>query len=192
MEQLHEKARIMDAMAVDRAIQRIGYEIVEHNKGTETVVLIRIQRRGVPLARSIADHIRAVEGTKVPTGTLDVTFYRDDLSFMKERSGGGETDIPFSIAGRNVVLVDDVLFTGRTVRAAMEALIETGRPRTIQLAVLIDRGHRELPIHADYVGKNVPTSHAELVSVRLPGYDGGDDGVVLLEKVRAEGEAHGA
>ena len=188
---LHEKARIMDAKAVDRAIQRIGYEIVEHNRGTENVVLIGIQRRGVPLARSIAEHIKTIEGGKVPTGTLDVTFYRDDL---KEREGEeremAETDIPFSVTGRDVILVDDVLFTGRTVRAAMEALIESGRPRTIQLAVLIDRGHRELPIHADYVGKNVPTSHAELVSVRLPGYDGGEDGVVLLEKART-GETGG-
>ena len=199
MEPLHEKARIMDAKAVDRAIQRIGYEIVEHNRGTENVVLIGIQRRGVPLARSIADHIKAMEGAKIPTGTLDVTFYRDDLSILKEREDGekAETDIPFSVTGRDVILVDDVLFTGRTVRAAMEALIESGRPRTIQLAVLIDRGHRELPIHADYVGKNVPTSHAELVSVRLPGYDGGEPGVVLLEKTREEtgssgGGAHGA
>ncbi|MCR4819416.1 MAG: bifunctional pyr operon transcriptional regulator/uracil phosphoribosyltransferase PyrR [Fretibacterium sp.] len=187
-EPLYEKARIMDAKAVERAIQRIGYEIVEHNRGTENVVLIGIQRRGVPLARSIAEHIRAVEGGKVPVGTLDVTFYRDDLTFLKEREGEdrekAETDIPFGVTGRDVILVDDVLFTGRTVRAAMEALIESGRPRTIQLAVLIDRGHRELPIHADYVGKNVPTSHAELVSVRLPGYDGGEDGVVLLEKAR--------
>ena len=188
MEPLHEKARIMDAKAVDRAIQRIGYEIVEHNRGTENVVLIGIQRRGVPLARSIAEHIKTIEGGKVPTGTLDVTFYRDDLSILKEREDGetAETDIPFSVTGRDVILVDDVLFTGRTVRAAMEALIESGRPRTIQLAVLIDRGHRELPIHADYVGKNVPTSHSELVSVRLPGYDGGEDGVVLLEKSRGE------
>ena len=199
---LHEKARIMDAKAVDRAIQRIGYEIVEHNRGTENVVLIGIQRRGVPLARSIAEHIKTIEGGKVPTGTLDVTFYRDDLTFLKEREGEerekAETDIPFSVTGRDVILVDDVLFTGRTVRAAMEALIESGRPRTIQLAVLIDRGHRELPIHADYVGKNVPTSHSELVSVRLPGYDGGEDGVVLLEKARtgetggSGGGAHGA
>lgn len=192
---LHEKARIMDAKAVDRAIQRIGYEIVEHNRGTENVVLIGIQRRGVPLARSIAEHIKTIEGGKVPTGTLDVTFYRDDLTFLKEREGEeremAETDIPFSVTGRDVILVDDVLFTGRTVRAAMEALIESGRPRTIQLAVLIDRGHRELPIHADYVGKNVPTSHMELVSVRLPGYDGGEDGVVLLEKARGETEGSG-
>ena len=193
MEPLHEKARIMDAKAVDRAIQRIGYEIVEHNRGTENVVLIGIQRRGVPLARSIAEHIKAIEGGKVPTGTLDVTFYRDDLSILKERSDmeKAETDIPFSVTGRDVILVDDVLFTGRTVRAAMEALIESGRPRTIQLAVLIDRGHRELPIPADYVGKNVPTSHSELVSVRLPGYDGGEDGVVLLEKTRT-GETGGS
>ena len=124
MEPLHEKARIMDAKAVDRAIQRIGYEIVEHNRGTENVVLIGIQRRGVPLARSIAEHIKAIEGGKVPTGTLDVTFYRDDLTFLKEREGGerekAETDIPFSVTGRDVILVDDVLFTGRTVRAAMD------------------------------------------------------------------------
>ncbi|MCR5346637.1 MAG: bifunctional pyr operon transcriptional regulator/uracil phosphoribosyltransferase PyrR [Fretibacterium sp.] len=194
MDQLHEKARIMDAKAVERAIQRIGYEIIEHNRGTENIVLIGIQRRGVPLAQSIAEHIRSMEGVKIPIGTLDVTFYRDDLSILNERSGTekAETDIPFSVTARDVILVDDVLFTGRTVRAAMEALIESGRPRTIQLAVLIDRGHRELPIHADYVGKNVPTSHAEFVSVRLPGFDGGEDGVVLLEKTRTEGSGGGA
>ena len=129
---LHEKARIMDTKAVDRAIQRIGSEIVEHNRGTENVVLIGIQRRGVPLARSIAEHIKTIEGGKVPTGTLDVTFYRDDLTFLKEREGEeremAETDIPFSVTGRDVILVDDVLFTGRTVRAAMEALIESSSP----------------------------------------------------------------
>ena len=186
MEPLHEKARIMDAKAVDRAIQRIGYEIVEHNRGTENVVLIGIQRRGVPLARSIAEHIKTIEGGKVPTGTLDVTFYRDDLSILKEREDGetAETDIPFSVTGRDVILVDDVLFTGRTVSAALDALKEYGRAASVQLAVLVDRGHRELPIRGDYVGKNVPTSRSEFIAVKIPPYD--EKIAVELHEIAAE------
>lgn len=177
---MKEKARIMDAQAMGRAVQRIGYEVVERNKGTENVVLIGIQRRGVPLSQRIAEHIERVEGAKVPVGRLDITFYRDDLSLLAEHPVLNGTDIPFVITDKDVVLVDDVLFTGRTARAAMDAIMEVGRARTIQLAVLIDRGHRELPIRADYVGKNVPTSRTELVSVRVAPFDR-EEGVVLLD-----------
>ena len=171
---MKEKARIMDAQAMGRAVQRIGYEIIERNKGTENVVLIGIQRRGVPLSRRIAEHIERVEGAKVPVGCLDITFYRDDLSLLAEHPVLNGTDIPFVITDRDVVLVDDVLFTGRTARAAMDAIMEVGRARTIQLAVLIDRGHRELPIHADYVGRIINTSKQEHVDVMLAERDGED------------------
>ena len=177
---MKEKARIMDAQAMNRAVQRIGYEVVERNKGTENIVLIGIQRRGVPLSQRIAEHIERVEGTKVPVGCLDITFYRDDLSLLAEHPVLNGTDIPFAITDKDVVLVDDVLFTGRTARAAMDAIMEVGRARTIQLAVLIDRGHRELPIRADSVGKNVPTSRTELVSVRVAPFDG-EEGVALMD-----------
>ena len=183
---MKEKARIMDAQAMERAVQRIGYEVIERNKGTENVVLIGIQRRGVPLSQRIAGHIERVEGAngangaKVPVGCLDITFYRDDLSLLAEHPVLNGTDIPFGITDRDVVLVDDVLYTGRTARAAMDAIMEVGRARTIQLAVLIDRGHRELPIRADYVGKNVPTSRSEMVSVRLAPFDD-EESVVLMD-----------
>ncbi|WP_299081332.1 bifunctional pyr operon transcriptional regulator/uracil phosphoribosyltransferase PyrR [uncultured Fretibacterium sp.] len=178
---MKEKARIMDAQAMGRAVQRIGYEIVERNKGTENVVLIGIQRRGVPQSQRIA----RVEGVTVPVGCLDITFYRDDLSLLSEHPVLNGTDIPFVVTDRDVVLVDDVLFTGRTARAAMDAVMEVGRARTIQLAVLIDRGHRELPIRADYVGKNVPTSRNELVSVRMAPFDD-EEAVVLLDMNEGE------
>lgn len=184
---MREKARIMDARAMDRAIQRIGYEVIERNKGMENVVLIGIQRRGVPLSRRIAEHIGRVENATVPVGCLDITFYRDDLSLLAEHPVLNGTDIPFGITDRDVVLVDDVLFTGRTARAAMDAIVEVGRARTIQLAVLIDRGHRELPIRADYVGKNVPTSRNEMVSVRLAPFD--DEEAVVLMDMNEDGAA---
>ncbi|MDR1472360.1 MAG: bifunctional pyr operon transcriptional regulator/uracil phosphoribosyltransferase PyrR [Synergistaceae bacterium] len=168
---MREKARIMDAQAMQRAMQRIAHEIIEKNKGTDNVVLIGIQRRGVPIARQLARNIGQVEGAGVPTGMLDITFYRDDLSLLAEHPVINGTDIPFSITGKDVVLTDDVLFTGRTTRAAMDAIMEVGRARTIQLAVLIDRGHRELPVRADFVGKNVPTSRGELIAVKIPPYD---------------------
>jgi pyrimidine operon attenuation protein/uracil phosphoribosyltransferase len=168
---VREKARIMDAQAMQRAMQRIAHEIIEKNKGTDNVVLIGIQRRGVPIARQLARNIGQVEGAGVPTGMLDITFYRDDLSLLAEHPVINGTDIPFSITGKDVVLTDDVLFTGRTTRAAMDAIMEVGRARTIQLAVLIDRGHRELPVRADFVGKNVPTSRGELIAVKIPPYD---------------------
>jgi pyrimidine operon attenuation protein/uracil phosphoribosyltransferase len=161
----------MDATAMKRAVQRIAHEIIEKNKGTGNIVLIGIQRRGVPLAEMLASHIGRVENAAVPTGRLDITFYRDDLSLLAEHPVINGTDIPFSITDKDVILVDDVLFTGRTTRAAMEAIMEVGRARTIQLAVLIDRGHRELPIRADFVGKNVPTSRSEMIAVKIAPFE---------------------
>ena len=177
---MKEKARIMDDQAMSRAIYRIAHEIIERNKGTENVVLIGIQRRGVPIAKLLAEHIGRVESASPQVGTLDITFYRDDLSLLAEHPVVNGTDIPFSITDRDVVLVDDVLYTGRTTRAAMDAIMEVGRARTVQLAVLIDRGHRELPIRADYVGKNVPTSRSELIAVRIDPFDE-ENSVVLLD-----------
>ena len=175
-----EKAKIMDAQAMERALSRIAHEIIEKNKGVSDVALIGIQRRGVPLARQLAENIEKVEKVKVPVGVLDITFYRDDLSLMNEHPVLNGTDIPFNVTGLVVVLVDDVLYTGRTVRAALDALMDSGRPRSIQLAVLIDRGHRELPIRADFVGKNVPTSRSEVIAVRVAPFDSPDE-VALME-----------
>ena len=177
---MKEKAHIMDDAAMIRALHRISHEIIERNKGTDNLVIIGIQRRGVPIAKILADHIGSVENTTVPVGTLDITFYRDDLSMLSAHPVLNGTDIPFNITDRDIVLVDDVLYTGRTTRAAMDAIMEVGRARTIQLAVLIDRGHRELPIRADYVGKNVPTSRSELVAVRIAPFDETNE-VVLLD-----------
>jgi pyrimidine operon attenuation protein/uracil phosphoribosyltransferase len=176
----------MDGAAMLRAVHRIAHEIIEKNKGTDNVVLIGIQRRGVPLAKILADHIGQVERTKIPVGTLDITFYRDDLSLLAEHPVINGTDIPFNITEKDVVLVDDVLFTGRTTRAAMDAIMEVGRARTVQLAVLIDRGHRELPIRADYVGKNVPTSRSEFIAVRIAPYE--DENNVAVLEMQASGE----
>jgi pyrimidine operon attenuation protein/uracil phosphoribosyltransferase len=167
-----EKAEIMDENGIKRAITRISHEIIEKNKGVDNLALIGIQRRGVILARDIAEKIAEVEGKKVPVGILDITFYRDDLSMLSEHPVVNGTDISFTINNKKIVLVDDVLYTGRTVRAAIEALMDIGRPKAIQLAILIDRGHRELPIRADYVGKNVPTSRSELVNVKVIEIDG--------------------
>lgn len=167
-----DKAIIMDRTAIHRAINRIAHEIIERNKGIEDIVLIGIQRRGVPLARKIAKMINEFEGTLPPVGILDITFYRDDLSLLDEHPIINGTNIDFSLNNKKVILVDDVLFTGRTVRAAMNAIIDIGRPKMIQLAILIDRGHRELPIRADYIGKNVPTAMNEVVNVNLEEIDG--------------------
>ncbi|NSW89968.1 MAG: bifunctional pyr operon transcriptional regulator/uracil phosphoribosyltransferase PyrR [Firmicutes bacterium] len=167
-----EKAQIMDEIEIKRAISRIAHEIIERNKGTDNVVLIGIQRRGVPLAKRIARKIAEVESKSVPVGILDITFYRDDLSMLAEHPVINATEINFTVTDKIVILVDDVLYTGRTVRAAIEAIMDLGRPKMIQLAALIDRGHRELPIRADYVGKNVPTSRNELVNVKLAEIDG--------------------
>jgi pyrimidine operon attenuation protein/uracil phosphoribosyltransferase len=162
-----DKAEIMDESGISRAITRIAHEIIEKNKGIENVVLIGIQRRGVPLAKRIAQKILDVEGKAVPVGILDITFYRDDLSLLSEHPIINGTEINFPVTEKKVVLVDDVLYTGRTVRAAIDAIMDIGRPKMIQLAILVDRGHRELPIRADYVGKNVPTSRNEVINVKL-------------------------
>jgi pyrimidine operon attenuation protein/uracil phosphoribosyltransferase len=175
-----EKAQIMDETAMNRALSRIAHEIIEKNKGISNVALIGIQRRGVPLARRLAAKIRDFEGQDVLTGILDITLYRDDLSTLSEQPVVNGTDIPFDITGKVIVMVDDVLYTGRTARAAMDALIDLGRPKAIQFAVLIDRGHRELPIRADYVGKNVPTSKSEIVHVHVKEIDD-DNRVTIVE-----------
>jgi len=172
--QMIEKAEIMDLNSIDRAVGRIAHEITERNDGAGGVVLVGVQRRGVPLAKMIARKIAEYEGTDIPIGILDITFYRDDLTLRSEHPVVNDTVIEFSITDKNIILVDDVIYTGRTVRAAIDALMDFGRPKRIQLAVLIDRGHRELPIKADYIGKNVPTSRSEKVNVRLMDVDGVD------------------
>lgn len=177
------KSRIMDADGMRRVITRISHEIVEKNKGTDQLVLIGIRTRGVPLAERIQKKIADFENKTLPLGLLDITLYRDDLSTIDIQPVVHETKVPFSIEGKTIILIDDVLFTGRTVRAALDALIDLGRPQKIQLAVLVDRGHRELPIRADYVGKNLPTSKREIVSVFLEEIDGKEE-VLLLEKTQ--------
>ncbi len=174
------KAQIMDAAAMNRALMRISHEIAEKNRGVENVVLVGILRRGAPIAERICRNIEGIEDMTVPCGSIDIAYYRDDLSTMSDAPEVRHTELPFSVTGKDVVLVDDVLFTGRTARAAIEAVIRCGRPKTIQLAVLIDRGHRELPIRADYVGKNIPTSRSEMIEVRLPDYDG-ETSVCLMD-----------
>jgi pyrimidine operon attenuation protein/uracil phosphoribosyltransferase len=164
---LKEKALIINGREMERMITRIAHEIVERNNGTDGFALVGIRRRGVPLAERIQREIARIEDTEVPSGTLDITFYRDDLERIAHQPVVGTTDIMFDLENMVIVLVDDVLYTGRTVRAAMDAIIDYGRPKAIQLAVLVDRGHRELPIRPDFVGKNVPTSMREVVSVRL-------------------------
>lgn len=167
MAQLIEKTVVMDAQAIQRALTRIAHEIVEKNKGTKDLIIVGIRKRGVPLAERLSKIINDIEGAKVPIGILDITLYRDDLSHMSYQPLIQETQISEDITNKTLVLVDDVLYTGRTIRAALDALIDLGRPKKIQLAVLIDRGHRELPIRADYVGKNVPTATREAIEVRL-------------------------
>lgn len=171
---------LLNRTDIRRALTRIAHEIAERNQGTADLVLVGMRTRGVPLARRLARILAEVEGRPVPVGELDVTLYRDDLALRGLRPTLQQTDIPVDITGKVVVLVDDVLYTGRTVRAALDALMDFGRPRRVQLAVLVDRGHRELPIRADYVGKNVPTSRREEVQVRLEEVDGTDE--VLLVK----------
>ncbi len=174
------KARLMDEAAMNRALMRISHEITEKNKGVDNIVLVGIRRRGVPISERIRDNIKKIEDVTVPCGSVDIRFYRDDLSHESEQPVINKADIGADVNDKSVVLVDDVLYTGRTARAAIEAVFTAGRPRSIQFAVLVDRGHRELPIRADYVGKNVPTSRAELVEVRLPEYDG-ETGVYLMD-----------
>ena len=175
------KAQIMDEAAIGRALVRIAHEIIEKNQGMEGVYLVGIQRRGVVLARKIAEKISEVEGKSGEIGILDITLYRDDLSMLSEHPQINGSDIGFSINNKKIVIIDDVLYTGRTVRAAIDALMDMGRPSSIQLGVLIDRGHRELPIRADYVGKNVPTSKDELVHVDIGEVDG-DNRVYITDK----------
>jgi len=177
---LREKAEIVDADGLKRIVTRIAHEIVERNKGVDDLVLVGIKRRGVPLAQRIAARITEFESRAPIQGSLDITLYRDDLSLVAQQPVVGGSEIPVDVRNKVVVLVDDVLYTGRTVRAAMDALIDFGRPRSIQLAVVIDRGHRELPIRADYVGKNVPTSKREVIGVKLLEVDG-IDSVVIKE-----------
>jgi pyrimidine operon attenuation protein / uracil phosphoribosyltransferase len=172
-------SRLMDEADIRRALTRIAHEILERNKGAEDLVLVGIADRGDDIARRLASEIRRIEGTEVPVGELDITFYRDDIGLRAEAPEVHETRIPFPVDGRTVVLSDDVLFTGRTIRAALDALIDFGRPRAIQLAVLVDRGHRELPIRADFIGKNVPTRTGDQVRVALTEVDGED--AVLVE-----------
>ena len=176
-----EKALLMEESAVIRALTRISHEILEKNKGSADICLVGIQRRGAALAKIIADNILKFEGESVPCGDIDIGYYRDDISDLSNMPVLKEAELPFSIAGKKIILVDDVLYTGRTVRAAIEAIFSIGRPAAIQLAILIDRGHRELPIRADYVGKNIPTSHNELISVCIPPFDS-ETAVRLLEK----------
>ena len=182
---MEKKTLIMDEPQMKRSLMRISHEIIERNKGIENVALVGIRRRGEPLARIIADCIERVEGTRLPVGMVDITFYRDDLTHISSEPRLNRTDIPFDVAEKTIILVDDVLFTGRTVRAAMDALMHLGRARRIQLAVLVDRGHRELPIRADFVGKNLPTSLNEFIKVNVPSYDD-ETSVWLYSKVVEE------
>ena len=179
---LSEKTVLMDSQAIKRALIRIAHEIVEKNKGVSDIVLVGIRTRGVPLAERLAAEIQSIEGIALPVGILDITLYRDDLSSMNHQPVVHQTQIPVDINGKTIILVDDVLFTGRTIRAALDAIIDLGRPQSIQLAVLVDRGHRELPIRADYVGKNVPTSRREIVNVQLAAIDR-EERVVIKEPV---------
>ncbi|MBR4494380.1 MAG: bifunctional pyr operon transcriptional regulator/uracil phosphoribosyltransferase PyrR [Clostridiales bacterium] len=163
---------LMDEAAIERAIIRISHEIIEHNKGLDSIALIGIQRRGVSIAKKIRDYLESIENVKVPMGILDITFYRDDLSMLASHPVVNGTHIPFDVNGTKIVLVDDVLYTGRTIRSAIENIFDMGRPSCIQLVELIDRGHRQLPFKADYVGKNVPTSESEKVDVQFEDVDG--------------------
>ncbi|WP_210363754.1 bifunctional pyr operon transcriptional regulator/uracil phosphoribosyltransferase PyrR [Bacillus sp. REN3] len=178
-----EKAVVLDNQGIRRALTRIAHEIIERNKGIEDCILVGIRTRGIYIARRLAERIREIEGAEIPVGELDITLYRDDLS-KKTKDLEPEvkgSDIPVDVANKKVILVDDVLYTGRTVRAAMDALIDIGRPATIQLAVLVDRGHRELPIRADFVGKNIPTSSMERIVVELQEVDN-EERVSIFEK----------
>ncbi|NFD30135.1 bifunctional pyr operon transcriptional regulator/uracil phosphoribosyltransferase PyrR [Clostridium botulinum] len=175
------KAEILDEKGIKRSLTRIAHEIIEKNKGVEDIILVGIKRRGYPLAKRIAKAIEDIEDVKVPVGSVDITLYRDDLIEKAQQSIIKSLDLEHHINDKKIILVDDVVFTGRTVRAAMDATIHHGRPAAIQLAVLVDRGHRELPIRPDFVGKNIPTSKAEVVSVNLKELDG-EDSIKIFEK----------
>ena len=174
------KSIIMDEAAVRRSMTRITHEIIEKNSGTADLILLGIHRRGMTLAAMLRNNIIQFEGKEVPLGCIDISLYRDDLPELSTLPETGKTEIPCDLTGKNVIIVDDVIYTGRTARAAIEAVFHSGRPKAIQLAVLIDRGHRELPLRPDYVGKNIPTSHSEMVSVMVDEYDG-KTGVALYQ-----------
>jgi pyrimidine operon attenuation protein/uracil phosphoribosyltransferase len=176
------KSRILDAGGIKKTLQRIAHEIAEKNEGVEDVAMIGIKYRGAFLAERIAKNLKETQGKDVPVGAVDITLYRDDLTEVAEQPIVHSTEIDFDITGKKIILVDDVLFTGRTVRCAIDQLIDFGRPANIQLAVLVDRGHRELPIRPDYIGKNVPTAKNESVEVRLKETDGAEEVVVMEEK----------
>ncbi|MFW5976493.1 MAG: bifunctional pyr operon transcriptional regulator/uracil phosphoribosyltransferase PyrR [Bacillota bacterium] len=180
--QLQFKKEIMDKEEMSRSITRIAHEIIEKNKGTKDLAIVGIRTRGVPLAKRLANRINEIEKIGIPYGILDITLYRDDLSQVANKPQVKKTEIDFDITDKKIVLADDVLYTGRTARAAMDALIDFGRPRSIQLAIMIDRGHRELPIRADYVGKNIPTARNEVIEVKFKETDGKDK-VFLMEKI---------
>jgi pyrimidine operon attenuation protein / uracil phosphoribosyltransferase len=179
-----EKAQLMSASEIDRTLQRLAHEIVERSGGTRHLALIGIRRRGVPLAARIAQAMRGIDGVDVPVGTLDITLYRDDLSKVAPQAVLQSSDIPFAVDNMELVLVDDVLYTGRTIRAAMNGLFDLGRPKRVTLCVLIDRGHREMPIEAEYVGRKVQTSSTEIIEVRLQEVDR-EDRVVLVDRIDA-------
>lgn len=178
---LREKAQLMSASEIERTLVRLAHEIMEKNNGGRNLALVGIKRRGIPLAERLAKHIRQIEKSDLLVGALDITFYRDDLSTVAPRPVVQKTDLGFDINGKDIILVDDVLYTGRTIRAALDALFDRGRPRRVQLCVLIDRGHRELPIHADVIGKTVPTDADEVIKVKLVETDGEDE-VLIMEK----------
>lgn len=182
---MNEK-NIMTPQDIRRSLARVAHEIIERNKTTKSLILVGMRTRGVPLANRLAANMEDLEGSKIPVGALDISYYRDDIPSLNQKPTVQHTEIPISIDDNSVVLVDDVLYTGRSIRAAMDALIDIGRPRSIQLAVLVDRGHRELPIRADYVGKNIPSSRDEEIKVRLIETDGIDE-VVIIKNSRDEG-----
>jgi pyrimidine operon attenuation protein/uracil phosphoribosyltransferase len=175
-----QRSQVMDGDDIRRALTRIAHEIIEKNKGAERLAIVGIRRRGVPLAERLARVIGEIEHTKVPVGILDISLYRDDI--MTRQPTVGQTEIPFDVSGRNIILVDEVIYTGRTVRCALDALMDMGRPAAIQLAVLIDRGHRELPVRPDFVGKNLPTSRKETVDVQLAEIQGEDKVFIVKQE----------
>ena len=181
---------LMSAEDMQRALVRVAHEIVERNRGANELVLVGMQTRGVPLARRLAATIQSLEGIAVPVGSLDISLYRDDLSSLSLKPAVHRTDIPVDVTDKQIVLVDDVFYTGRSIRAAMDALIDLGRPQSIQLAVLVDRGHRELPIRADYVGKNIPTSKNEEIKVDIKEVDGEDRVIIVYSNKGAANENH--
>ena len=185
------RVRVLDAASIDRSLTRIAHEILERNKGLRKIGLVGVQTRGVPLARRLAERLSAIEGVAPRVGVLDINLYRDDLSRIADHPILKRTEIPFDLDDAVVILVDDVLFTGRTVRAALDALMDLGRPRQIQLAVLVDRGHRELPVRADFVGKNLPTAETERVDVRLTETDGEDEVVIVKDEDGSDAREEG-